>query len=241
MQELSVDVDLSFSKLMDLYGGILNNSRGRKKKGNVLLGKFDEGRNSERMVYESVKSGSPTLRYTHGRTDFYRVGLQYFNPGGSDSVIEVGFLAKPDFVFQSSDEVTIVDNKLGDPFPAYLIQAMVVRYIYLSRYGIEPLYYLLTNDRKRLWRLSLDSGVETSLAFNSFCIGCIAESNLVLRKKGGWGALFGNDEEVAWQEVLGESDPKDVAINSFNLISQLFPSLIAEEEKSKLTALFSLG
>lgn len=219
---------------MGIYAALDGVSR---RNSQSLLADFSRGTALENSIYESLINDQPPVLLKrissrglkHGKSDTACVPLYCVRNDGNQARVVVKFNARPDFVYQNSDRVSIIDSKLGDPYPDHLIQAHIIRQIYLCRYHIDPRCYLFTNDGTRLYELNLQDEI-THSAFAIFCIGCLAWQNLVLRN-GGLGGLFGGHEEVGWDQVLGEGvDPQKVARESFGIIAACFDSLLTQRD-----------
>lgn len=208
----------------------------RRNNQNMLAG-FSRGTALENSIYESLVTDHPPVLLKrinsrgleHGKSDTACAPLYCVQKDGNQVRVVAKFNARPDFVYQNSGCVSIIDSKLGDPYPDHLIQAHIIRQIYLCRYHINPRYYLFTNNGTQLYELDLLDEI-TNVAFAMFCIGCMAWQNLVLRN-GGLGGLFGGHEEVGWDQVLGEGvDPQKVARESFGIIAACFDSLLTQRD-----------
>lgn len=234
MLEFEVSADLSYSGIADIYEWILNKSQKLRETN------YKKGQEVEKRVVDWIKTGSiPEFveevfkgKKTHGKSDRERVRLPVVRSDDQEVIASVGFNARTDFVFDYNGRISIVDTKAGGAYPMYLVQALIIRQIYLERYGIDPDYYLLIKDATQLYSLYLNDD-KIQAAFNLFCVGCMAHSNILLRKKDDFsGGLFGESDVVTWAEVLGpDIDPAKLARNAFNLLSFMFnPVLVSQSE-----------
>lgn len=234
MLEFDVSADLSYSGIADIYEGILNKSQILRETN------YKKGQEIEKRVVDWIKTGQiPEFvqevfrgKKTHGKSDRERVRLPIVRSDDQEVIVTVGFNARTDFVFDYNGRISIVDTKAGGVYPMYLVQALIIRQIYHERYGIDPDYYLLIKDATQLHSLNMNDE-KIQAAFNLFCVGCMAHSNILLRKKDDFsGGLFGESDTVSWVEVLGpDIDPMKLTINSFNLLSYMFnPVLVSQSE-----------
>lgn len=220
---LEADAKISYSQLMGIYQSIIEGKR--KKKRDLPLSGFEQGKELESSVVTWVKSGKwPEIvdgvfsrQWTHGKNDVARIDLI-----GPTATVGVEFRAKPDLVFVHKNRVCIVDVKLGSAQVQYLVQAMIISYIYHTRYGINPEYYLLHNGATRLTQLELEN-INLENAFNLFCLACMAFQNFSLCNTDSIGfGLFetgGGNNEPDWSLVFDGSNRYElIAQSSFNSI-----------------------
>lgn len=219
---LEADADISYSQLMGIYQSILDGQK--RKKRDLPLGGFEEGKQLEKTVLSWVKGRCwPGFvrevfdtSYVHNKKFDSRVELN-----GPTAAVSFHMNARPDFVFKKSDAVyNIVDVKLGPVYPQYIIQALIIRSIFLQKFRMDPSCYLLYEQATALQKLELQSDY-LEACFNLFCLSCMAYQNFNLQSLSGWGSLFdqggGVVDQNQWAQVFdGSEDFGGIAKKSFN-------------------------
>ena len=207
---------------MDIYQTIIEG--GKRKKRDLPLSGFEEGKQLEDYVLSWVRQRSwPSFvngvfsgQYTHNKNDDTRVDFV-----GPTAIVGFRIRAKPDFVFNHPQNgYSIVDVKLGPVYPQYLIQAMIVRKLYVEKYGVDPNYYLPYENATRLQRLELQS-CRLEDVFTLFCLACMAFQNFNLSQSDNvMGGLFGaggGSNDAEWHKVFdGSSLFDEIAKKTFN-------------------------
>lgn len=219
---LEADADISYSQLMGIYQSILDGQK--KKKRDLPLGGFKEGNKLEEEVLLWVKNrcwpsfvdGVFDSSYVHNKKFGSRIKIN-----GPSATVSFNMNARPDFVFKKSDSVyNIVDVKLGSVYPQYIVQALIIRSIFIHKFRLDPNCYLLYERATALRELDLQID-DLENCFNLFCLACMAHLNFNLRNKSGWGSLFDQESDTGeasqWVQVFDDSDNfEEIAIKSFN-------------------------